>query len=257
MKQTKFIGLLLFALLLPALNTQADSNTDNKQPPQSSDNAPNTVDEIAKSLGVPSVVLGPSYDQGTFKMWNSRSKAQLTDNGRSALIADLITPEHVLFDWPIARGHAVFGVNFIGSFGQQHTKYQNIPGSSGIIGQDIGSSVSGDYLAGSPFVFLRLGPVYPDTDSYWMFGYGLGGALYHFSGNPVFYTTQTNGQVVATSMPVSSSSTLFLYQTWRWQFHFGNWDVRFEGRMLDHRKIAGYNTSYENYGLGVTYTIHF
>lgn len=256
MKHAKIIGMLLLLMPLLALSARAD-DPDNNPPAKSGDSSSNSIDNVANSLGVPSLVLGPSYDQGTFKMWNSNTKAQLTDNGRSALIFDFITPEHALFNWLMKRGSAVFGINFIGSFGQQHTRYQNIPGGSGIIGQDIGSSVRGDYLAASPFVSLRLGPIYPGTDSYWMFGYGLGGAFYHFSGNPVFYTTQSNGQILATSSQIGSSSKLFLYQTWRWQLHWGHWDVRFEGRMLDNQKVAGYNTSYENYGLGVTYTIRF
>jgi hypothetical protein len=257
MKHPKIIVILLLLMPLLVLSARADDSPANTQPAKSGNDTSNTVNDVASSLGVPSLVLGPSYDQGTFKMWSGDSKAQLTDNGRSALIFDFVTPEHVLFDWPMKQSNAVFGINFIGSFGQQHTRYQNIPGGSGIIGQDIGSSVSGDYLAASPFVSLRLGPIYPGTDSYWMFGYGLGGAFYHFSGNPVFYATQANGQIIATSTQIGSSSKLFLYQTWRWQFHWGHWDVRFEGRMLNNEKVAGYNTSYENYGLGVTYTIKF
>lgn len=257
MKHTNLFGVLLFVLPLLTVGAPTDDSQKTSPPPRPNDNVPNAVDEVAKSLGVPSIVIGPSYDQGTFKMWGGTSKAQLTDNGRSALIADFVTPEHTLFDWPMKNGHAVFGINFTASFGQQHTKYENVPGGSGIIGQNVGSSVSGDYLAGAPFVYLRLGPIYPDTDSYWLFGYGLGGAMYHFSGNPIFYTAQTNGTFLATTMQVDSASSLFLYQTWRWQFHWGNWDVRFEGRMLNNRIIDNYNTSYENYGLGVTYTIHF
>lgn len=245
-------GFLLLLCLLP-LSVLADSGSSDS-PPSGQDQ--NVIDEVAKALSVQSIVLGGSYDQGTFKMFNGNTKAQLTDNGRTVPILDYVSPEHIVADMPMKYGDAVLGLNFTGSFGQQNTSFQNVPGSSAIIGQNIGSRVSGDYLAGAPFIYLRLGPIYPGTDSYWLFGYGLGVALWHFSGNPIFYTPSGNNYI-ATSMPVSSTAQLFLYQTWRWQFHFGHWDVRFEGRMLNNRKIDGFNTSFENYGIGIAYTIHF
>jgi hypothetical protein len=154
-------------------------------------------------------------------------------------------------------GDGVIGVNFGGSFGEQDTHYQLNPRTSAFIGQDLGSKVTGDYLTGAPMLYLRLGPVYPGSDSYWLFGYGPGIALYHFSGNPIFYTPKGNNTYLATSSPVSSSATLFLYQTWRWQFHYGNWDLLFIGRQLSGRKVDGYDTSYEDYSLGLAYTLRF
>lgn len=257
MKHSAYAAIVfLFAGLLPLRVLAGD--TPNDDPP--ADTTPgmlDSVDQIAKSLGVPSLVLGGTYAQGTFKMYNSTQRAELTDNGRTAPILDFVTPEHVLYSFPMKYGKGVWGFNFTGSFGQVNTRYQTVPGGSVVVGQNIGSSVSGDYLAAAPFLYLRLGPILPGTDTYWMFGYGLGGALWHFSGNPVLYSYQPNGTLLATSMPIGSSSKLYLYQTWRWQFHFGHWDIRFEGRMLDHHKINGYTTSYENYGLGVAYTIRF
>jgi hypothetical protein len=145
----------------------------------------------------------------------------------------------------------------VGSFGQQDTHYQLNAYSSAIIGDDLGSKVTGDFLSAAPFLYLRLGPVYPGSDSFWLFGYGAGVAAYHFNGDPIFYTPQGNGTVLATSFHVSSSAQLFIYQTWRWQFHYGDWDVLFTGKSLSGRKIAGYDTSYEDYGLGLAYTIRF
>ena len=215
------------------------------------------ADDLSDYLQGQSISLGASYSQGTFKMNNgSNSSSQLTDNGRATLILDYTSPERVLGKMGMKYGDAVLGLNFGGSFSQQNTSFQLNPQSSAIIGQDLGSKVTGDYLAGAPFLYLRLGPLYPDTDSYWLFGYGLGAALYHFSGNPIFYT-QTGNTIVATSGPISSTAKLFLYQTWRWQFHYGNWDMLFTGRSISGRKINGYNTSYEDYGLGVAYNFHF
>ncbi len=247
-------GFLLLLCVLPSSALADDSATDTS----SSGQIQNTVDAITNTLNVHSIVLGIGYDQGTFKMFNDSgtTKIQMTDNGRAVPVLDYVSPEHVLARVPMRYGDAVLGLNFTGSFGEQNTSYENLPGGSAIIGQNVGSRVSGDYLAGAPFIYLRLGPIYPDSDSYWLFGYGLGVALWHFSGNPIFYIPSGNNYI-ATSMPVSSTAKLFLYQTWRWQFHFGHWDVRFDGSMLNNRKIDGLNTSFENYGIGFAYTIHF
>lgn len=243
MKLAACLG-LLFASLLPAIGARADN------PPSS------VSDEVSEYLKGQSIQLGLSYSQGTFKMSNGKSYSQLTDNGRATAIIDYTSPERVLAKFGMKYGDAVIGLNFGGSFGQQNTRFQLNPNSSAIIGQDLGSKVTGDYLAGAPFVYLRLGPLYPGTDSFWLFGYGPGLALYHFSGNPIFYTPQGNS-IVATSGPISSTTKLFIYQTWRWQFHFGNWDVLFTGKQLSGRKINGYDTSYEDYGLGLAYSLHF
>ena len=244
---------LLLACLLPLAALADDAPAGTTPPAQDT----SVADQLTQYLQGQSINLGASYSQGTFKLNNgSNSSSQLTDNGRATLILDYTSPEHVLGKMPMKYGDAVLGINFGGSFGQQNTSFQLNPQSSAIIGQDLGSKVTGDYLAGAPFLYLRLGPVYPNTDSYWLFGYGLGGALYHFSGNPIYYT-QTGNTITATSAPISSSAKLFLYQTWRWQFHFGNWDMLFTGRQISGRKVDGYNASYEDYGLGVSYSFHF
>jgi hypothetical protein len=239
---------LLLGCLLPCAALADNSSSGQNQSP---------VDQVTQYLQGQSIMLGASYSQGTFKLSNATSSSQLTDNGRATLILDYTSPEHVLGKLQMKYGEAVLGINFTGSFAQQKTSYQLNPGSSAVIGQDLGSSVSGDYLAGAPFIYLRLGPLYQGTDSYWLFGYGPGAALYHFSGNPIFYTPQANGSILATSMPVSTSAKLFFYQTWRWQFHYGNWDLLFTGRQISNRKVDGYNASYEDYGLGIAYNFHF
>lgn len=214
-------------------------------------------DPIAEFLKGQSIQLGASYEQGTFKMKKSGTSSQLTDNGRATFLLNYNTGEHVITKYPMKYGDAALSWSVVGSFGQQDTHYQLNPNSSAIIGDDLGSKVTGDFLSAAPFLYARLGPVYPGTDSFWLFGYGVGVAVYHFSGNPIFYTPQNNGSILATSMPVSSSAEPFLYQTWRWQFHYGSWDVLFTGKSLSGRKVDGYNTSYEDYGLGLAYTIRF
>lgn len=244
---------LLLGCLLPFAALADDSPASTT--PATQDQS--VTDQVSQYLQGQSISLGASYSQGTFKMNNgSNSSSQLTDNGRATLILDYTSPEHVLGKMSMKYGDAVLGINFGGSFAQQNTSFQLNPQSSAIIGQDLGSKVTGDYLAGAPFLYLRLGPVYPGSDSYWLFGYGLGGALYHFSGNPIFYT-QTGNTITATSAPISGTAKLFLYQTWRWQFHYGNWDMLFTGRQISGRKVDGYNTSYEDYGLGIAYNFHF
>ena len=251
MKTQACLALLLLNLLpLAALADDA--------PAASSSTASTSSDPIGQFLKGQSFSLGYSYAQGTFKMSNgSGTTSQMTDNGRASPIINYTTGEWVLDKFPMKYGDGAIGVNIGGAFGEQDTHYQLNPQTSAVIGRDLGSKVTGDYLSVAPLLYLRLGPIYPDTDSYWLFGYGPGVALYHFSGNPIFYTPQSGGGYLATSTHVSSSATLFIYQTWRWQFHYGNWDVLFIGKQLSGRKVDGYNTSYEDYSLGLAYTIRF
>ena len=243
---------LLVLCLLP-LTAAADGApaATTANPPAVADSDP-----IGQFLKGQSFSLGFSYAQGTFKMSQGTTQTQLTDNGRASPIINYTTGEWALEKFPMKYGDAVIGLNLGGSFGEQDTHFQLNPQSSAIIGQDRGSKVTGDYLSLAPLLYLRLGPVYPGTDSYWLFGYGPGLALYHFSGNPIFYTPQGN-TFVATSAPVSSSATLFLFQTWRWQFHYSHWDVLFTAKQLSGRKVSGYTTSYEDYSLGLAYTFKF
>lgn len=244
--------LILSLLILLPVAAMADD-----PPAASSSPATNTdSDPIGQFLKGQSISLGYSYAQGTFKMSRGSTKSQLTDNGRASPIINYTTGEWVLDKFPMKYGDGAIGVNLGGSFGEQDDHFEINPNSSAIIGQDLGSKVTGDYLTAAPLLYLRLGPVYPGSDSFWLFGYGPGVALYHFSGNPIFYTPQKGGYL-ATSGPVSSPATLFLFQTWRWQFHYGNWDMLFIGRQLSGRKVGGYNTSYEDYSLGLAYTLHF
>ena len=214
-------------------------------------------DPIGQFLKGQSFSLGYSYAQGTFKMSRGTTQSQITDNGRASPIINYTTGEWALEKFPMKYGDGVIGLNVGGSFGEQDDHYQLDPRTSAFVGRNLNSKVTGDYFSLAPMLYLRLGPVYPGTDSYWLFGYGPGLALYHFSGHPLFYTYQGNNTYLVTSTPVSSSATLFLYQTWRWQFHYGNWDVLFTAKQLSGQKVDGYNTSYEDYSLGLAYTFRF
>ena len=245
----KLIACTILLLCLSPLTALAN---DSQPAPDSS-----SSDPVAEFLKGQSIQLGLSYEQGTFKMTKPGSASQLTDNGRTALLINYTTGEHILGKLPMKYGDAALAWSVVGSFGQQDTHYQLNPYSSAIIGDDQGSRVTGDFLSAAPFLYMRLGPVYPDSDSFWLFGYGAGVAMYHFGGNPLFYTPQSNGTVLVTSMPITQHAVPFLYQTWRWQFHYGNWDVLFTGKSLSGHKVAGYDASYEDYGLGLAYTLRF
>jgi hypothetical protein len=245
------LGAMLCALPLAA---QADDS-----PPTGTTSTPvsSSSDPISEFLKGQSIELGLSYEQGTFKMRKPGSSSQLTDNGRTAFLLNYTTGEHVLTKYPMKYGDAALAWSVVGSFGQQDTHFQLNPNSSAIIGDDLGSRVKGDFISAAPFLYVRLGPVYPGTDSFWLFGYGAGIAMYHFGGNPIVYTPEANGSILATQVPISQSSTPYFYQTWRWQFHYGSWDVLFTGKQLSGHKVAGYTTSYEDYGLGLAYTLRF
>jgi len=252
MKLHAYIGFLLLTCLLPFGAWAADSGSANTQ-------NQGLGDEISQYLSGQSIQLGGSYTQSYFFLTNhTNSHGTLTDNGRASPIIDYTSSEHILYKFPMKNGDGVWGFNFTGSFGQPRLRYQTYPGQSVLRGIDVGTHIDGDYLGVAPFVYLRLGPIYPGTDSYWLFGYGLGGALFHFSGLPEFDTT-VNGKTTITAMPVSSSTKLFLYQTWRWQFHFGNWDVVGGFKELDsERKVIGnYYAGYAEMLLGIDYSIRF
>ena len=252
MKFRACLSLSLSLCLLPLAAWADDA------PAAATGSSPATSDPVGEFLKGQSFSLGYSYAQGTFKMSRGDgTTSQMTDNGRASPIINYTTGEWVLDKFPMKYGNGAIGVNIGGSFGEQDTHFQLNPQTSAIIGQNQRSRVTGDFLSVAPLLYLRLGPIYPDSDSYWLFGYGPGVALYHFSGNPIFYTPQAGGGYLATSGPVSSSATLFLYQTWRWQFHYGNWDVLFTAKQLSGRKVDGYDTSYEDYSLGLAYTFRF
>ena len=246
------LALALLSVLPFATMADGAPAAGTSSPPATSDSDP-----IGQFLKGQSISLGYSYAQGTFKMRQGNTQSQLTDNGRGAPIINYTTGEWVLDKFPMKYGDGAIGVNLGGSFGEQDDHYQLNPQSSAVIGNNLNSKVTGDYLTAAPLLYLRLGPVYPGSDSFWLFGYGPGIALYHFSGNALFYTPQPNGSYLATSSLVSSTAKLFLFQTWRWQFHYGHWDVLFIGRQLSGRKVAGYDTSYEDYSLGLAYTLRF
>ncbi len=254
--------LVLTLLCLLPLAASADDSTTNSS--STSDNG-NVVTDYLKGQ---SILLGLSYTQGTFNMTGvkpSAGSATLTDNGHATAIVDYTSSEHVLTKMHMKYGDAVWGLNFVGSFGQQNTDYQTQPGQSILVGQNLGTKVTGDYLAGAPFLYLRLSPLYPGSDSYWLFGYGIGGALWHFSGVPITFAPNPLGGLTANLTPFDSSSKLYLYQTFRWQFHYGNWDI-----VATHREIGtgfgsiikpgqtnGYKVNYQDFGIGVAYNIHF
>ena len=246
-----------FAFLLLSCSLPLYALADDVPPAASADSGSNGGDTVAEFLKGQSIQLGLSYEEGTFKLTKPGSSSQLVDNGRTAFLLNYTTGEHILGKYPMKYGDAALAWSVVGSFGQQDTHYQLNPNSSAVIGTDLGSRVKGDFISAAPFLYARLGPVYPGTDSFWLFGYGAGVAMYHFGGNPLFYTPQSNGTVLVTSMPITQHAVPFFYQTWRWQFHYGNWDVLFTGKSLSGHKVAGYDASYEDYGLGLAYTLRF
>ena len=246
MKTSAYLALLL-ACMTPAAAFADDDN-------------PSLVDQVAQSLKGQSILLGVNYSQGTFKMIGvnqAAGSAELTNNGTASLILDYTSPEHVLAKYKMTYGDAVWGLNFVGTFGQQKTNYENQPGQSIIVGSNLSTQMTGDYLAGAPLLYLRLSPLYANTDSYWLFGYGIGAALYHFSGVPIVYQPNPLGGITANAFTYSTTSKIFLYQTARWQFHYGNWDAIVTVKQLGPRAVQGYNVVYTDYGFGIAYNFHF
>lgn len=215
---------------------------------QSSGSLTQSVENLGESLlRGQSVTLGLGYAQGSFKV----PLSTLTDNGAPEYIFEYGSTEKALLQWHMATGSGILGLNLTGTLGHFRTDYQLE--SSGVTGTDIGTGVSGNYLAGAPMLFVRFGPLYPGSEIYWKFGAGLGVGLVRYSGTAAFEQPAPNPPLIE---PESSRGTKWAeYIPVDWELQMGHWNLIFSSKYF--RVASSPNATYELYGLGLGYRFDF
>ena len=201
-------------------------------------------DAAVFDLSKQSFTLGLAYAQVTYKA-RQPSYTQITDNGAPSPIIELTSSEKTLRDWPLRTGSAVLGWDINASASIFDTRYQLV--NSAFRGQNIGTDVRGGYIGLAPMLFLKVGPLYPDTQLYWKVGYGIGPGLLKSSGTAAF--SSSTGTVIGNVG--SSAPALALYNTATWQLQAGNWYFDMTGKMFTTHDSS--HSSLESYGFGVAY----
>lgn len=200
-----------------------------------------------ESLSGQTLVLGAGYEQGTLKFLSPPHTAEITDNGRLTLLLRYETQERYVLRMPLRQGQLALGYDFIGSYGTLHVDRQLV--SSAFVGQNLGTSVKGDYLVGAPQVFLRMGPLYPGRDVFWKFSVGLGGALVRLHGN----AQDANGNTFSAN---TSGLHLDEYLTVGWELEVERWLLIFKSLYLA-GKASSDRFTYEVYALSLGYAVRF
>lgn len=239
----------IMVLAASCLLSQAHAQSADPAPQsQSSGSLTQSVENLGESLlRGQSITLGLGYAQGSFKvpLWT------LTDNGATEYIFEYGSTEKALLQWHMATGSGILGLNLTGTLGHFRTDYQLI--SSGVTGTDIGSGVSGNYLAGAPMLFVRFGPLYPGSEIYWKFGAGLGVGLVRYSGTAAFEEPAPNPPLIE---PQSSQGTKWAeYIPVDWELQMGHWNLVFTSKYF--RVSSSPKATYELYGLGLAYRFDF
>lgn len=252
------ILLLTALLMLSAPGAWAQSAATTEPPTESP--APTTLtDQVYQqawdALKGQSLIVGGGYTQATLKFPQFRgdrgASPLVTDNGRISLLLQYETPERYFLEYPLQGGRAAFGYNFVFNYGQIAVNRQLQ--TSAFHGADVGTEVTGDYLVAAPFVFLRLGPLYPDRAVFWKFGFGVGGAVVRLDGD----IRPFNGTHGEDKESVSSKGAVpALFTTATWELDIENWLVIFQSLFLSGTADHDHFT-YEVYSLSLGYRVRF
>lgn len=242
-RTTLVIGLSLLILE----NGIHAAETEPPTPPNIEPSSLSISDRTVIKLDEKSFTLGLAYSQVTYKTTHegTTGNTQITDNGAPSLILEVNSKEKVLTSWQFVGATALVGWDFNGaaSYFNTHNQLTN----TAFRGNDIGTSVSGEYVGIAPILFFKVGPLYPGSSFYWKVGYGIGPGLLRGKGNALFSGSQ--GEV---TYDVGSNSPVFaLYNTATWQLQSGNWYFDILGKWL--QTIDGKHTSLESYGFGAAY----
>ena len=222
-------------------------------PPEADEDEISTMERIKQGLRGSSLLVGAGYIQGTFKAYapEVQHNTQLTDNGKLNFLLDYHSSESALIKKPMAVGNFILGWDYDVNLGAFKADRQLV--NSAVSGTDLGTQVTGRYLAAAPNLFIRMGPLYKDQPIFWSFGVGLGGAATQYSGNAQF------GGTADTILEVNPGNKVHaaLYETAFWQFEVGNWMLVFNSKyfLIHDPKLS--SVTYEIYGLSLGYRINF
>lgn len=198
-----------------------------------------------------SLSLGLAYVQSTLKTLPSvgNDDSQITDNGAPSPVLEYNGAEKRLKLWFMKTGHIVIGWDYTASASVFSTKYQLL--NSATQGDDIGTEVSGGYVAIAPGLYLKLGPLYPGMDFYWKTSASLGPSAFLYSGDACFSACDTAAPIVEDVG--SHDPRLALYGVYSLQLLLDQWTLELKGKnffTFDQR-----NTTFETYSLGLAYRI--
>jgi hypothetical protein len=241
----KSVATVMAWIAIFAFSNEAQAESNSAIEPEST--LMGMTDRAILKLQKSSFMIGLAYVQATYKTTHSNStgKTQITDNGAPSPIIELNSSEKILKSWPLRVGSAIIGwdINASVSYFDTHDQLVN----SAFRGQNIGTKVSGKYIGVAPTLFLKMGPLYPDSDIYWKVGFSAGPGLFQGSGTAYFNTTTGS-----TIYNVGSSSPVFaIYTAAAWQLQVGNWNFNIMGKVL--QPHDGNHTSLESYGFGLAY----
>ena len=242
------LGLAWLLLLVPV---QARAE-DMPPPPPDTGVVKAIAQRTAEGLRGTSMTLEAGYVQGTFKATKpgAPGDTQITDNGQVNFLLDFDTQESALWRVPMKVGSFIVGWNVAATAGAFHANKQLI--NSAFDGTGVGTSVNGQYLALGPGLFMRMGPLYPNSQIYWTFGVGLGAAATRYSGSAQFGGVTGPIETVGTNAIRPA-----LYETAYWRLDVGQWLVVFTGKYFLIHDPNLTTTSYEIYGLNLGYRINF
>jgi hypothetical protein len=198
-----------------------------------------------------SIVLGAGWVQGIVKLTQKGSAAQITDNGKPNLLLDYYGREKALAFTPMLSGDFLLGWNLTATAGQFQVDRQLE--NSGLTGTPVGTSITGEYLAVAPRLFVRLGPLSPHQSIYWSFGAGVGAGAIRDHGTARF----GSGTNPVETLPDPDRVRPAAYGTLFWQLDVGHWVLVFNGKLLLIKDPNYSFADFESYGLNLGYRITF
>jgi len=240
----------LLALALSLVPVQAWA--EDAPPPADTGVIRAVAQRTAEGLRGTSMTVEAGWVQGTFKASKNGApgNTEITDNGQVNFLLDFDTQEAALWRVPMKVGSFIVGWNVSAVAGAFHANKQLV--NNAFSGTGIGTSVNGQYLAVAPGMFMRMGPLYPDSQIYWTFGMGLGAGATRYRGT---------GQFGGSTGPIETVGTNTVRPAWYgtayWRLDVGQWLLVFNGKYFMIRDPNLVWGSYEIYGLNLGYRINF
>lgn len=265
------INMLLFSWLLSGVSAAAYADTATDTKPGDTQNS-NPVSSLTQSLSGQTFLLGAAYEFANFTFSRPNfAPIELTNAGSGEPVVDYVSPEKKLAVFHLRDGDSVIGFNISGSFSQIDMTRQTVNGGSGagaiIKGQDLGSQVHSEYIAAAPFIYIRVGPISPGTDSYWLLGVGAGAGYWRTHGdfnqcylaNPIPIGSGGcgfNGREIPAYAPIDSGYRLSVYETARINFHYNDWDFLVAAKAMSVSE-SGIRYDLRDYSVGLAYNLRF
>jgi hypothetical protein len=223
--------------------------------PSQLDTARTAVQRALDAARGQSVTLGLGYSQKTitfnqFKGF-ANSSAQITDNGMIVPYVAYNSPESYFWELPMQVGRVAVGYNFVATYESFSVNRQLTNGP--FQGANVGTKVTGSYVAAAPMVFARLGPLYPDRQIFWKLGIGVGAAATQYSGDVI--ATRNDGLEELQNVK-ANSGTIGLYNTEVLELQVEHWSLLFKAESIL-ANGAHETANLQEYSLTLAYAVRF